>query len=333
MHTKTYISSFRSRTQFILTIVLAPLTISLLADIIIQNVKGIVLPLWQYIITTILIVIFLLLLMAGYTNKLNKLVIILNRHKRLSGLKKPKVLILDGTFGTGDEIPPRPVFTDYAPQEWESSLRQTTNWKVETGALSSLKNFQIVINPFGEVYPEDNASNFSSFHQICDYVFNGGIFVNVAGIPFFYYHDTKDPLFQTKRATAGTLHKELTQDGEVIILRSLFLSKFPQIRDFSDSAVVNCSQSNDDRRLFGEIAGAGGNNQATMFRAYQPKTPGIRPLLYSENPAKWLIISLKYGDGFFLLAGLDLKGIGNTGFHKVIAAIKGWQNYEVQNKN
>jgi hypothetical protein len=54
---------------------------------------------------------------------------------------------------------------------------------------SSMSEFPIVVNPYGGVYPEKNISNLASLESIFTYVKNGGIYVNIADIPFYYAYD------------------------------------------------------------------------------------------------------------------------------------------------
>lgn len=52
---------------------------------------------------------------------------------------------------------------------------------------SSLNKYHILINPYGETYPEYNKTKNETMNKIFDYIKNGGIFVNTAGIPGYYY--------------------------------------------------------------------------------------------------------------------------------------------------
>jgi hypothetical protein len=46
--------------------------------------------------------------------------------------------------------------------------------------------YPIIINPYGGAYPEHDLENFSEFKQILSYVDGGGIYVNIADIPFYF---------------------------------------------------------------------------------------------------------------------------------------------------
>jgi len=53
----------------------------------------------------------------------------------------------------------------------------------------SFSKYPIVINPYGGVFPEKNASTLQSFNNIFEYVRNGGKYLNIADIPFYYAFD------------------------------------------------------------------------------------------------------------------------------------------------
>lgn len=53
----------------------------------------------------------------------------------------------------------------------------------------SFSKYPIVINPYGGAYPEKNASTLQSFNNIFEYVRNGGKYLNIADIPFYYAFD------------------------------------------------------------------------------------------------------------------------------------------------
>jgi len=55
--------------------------------------------------------------------------------------------------------------------------------------LNDFEKFPIVVNPYGGVYPEEDAFSLKTLESIFLYVKNGGIFVNIADIPFYYAYD------------------------------------------------------------------------------------------------------------------------------------------------
>lgn len=51
------------------------------------------------------------------------------------------------------------------------------------------KEYPIILNPYGGVYPEENVSNLTSLENIFNYVKSGGVYINIADIPFYYAYD------------------------------------------------------------------------------------------------------------------------------------------------
>lgn len=94
----------------------------------------------------------------------------------------------------------------YAPYEIDSetaswvnvSLRQLKNMLIDLSFVvaeskkeSAIFKYPVVINPYGGVYPENNVATQESLDRIFDYVLNGGIYINIADIPFYYAFDMK----------------------------------------------------------------------------------------------------------------------------------------------
>jgi hypothetical protein len=54
---------------------------------------------------------------------------------------------------------------------------------------SVFDRFPIVINPYGGVYPEEDLSTLASLDRVFDFVRKGGIYINIADIPFYYAYE------------------------------------------------------------------------------------------------------------------------------------------------
>jgi hypothetical protein len=55
--------------------------------------------------------------------------------------------------------------------------------------ISSIRAFSVIINPFGEAYPESGNAEGVGFKTIASYIRDGGIFVNSGGQSFTYNLD------------------------------------------------------------------------------------------------------------------------------------------------
>lgn len=112
-----------------------------------------------------------------------------------------RVGVLSGYVeGTKDENPCQ----DYAwssfrrAEEWQQDLNslKVDNEDIFQASIVSVSqiacgDFPVVINPFGETYPERGTGEGEAFATIRELIRNGGIFINAAGNAFTYYWDVR----------------------------------------------------------------------------------------------------------------------------------------------
>ena len=53
----------------------------------------------------------------------------------------------------------------------------------------AFKEYPVIINPYGGSYPELDFSALQSLRNMIQYVRNGGVYINIADIPFYYAYD------------------------------------------------------------------------------------------------------------------------------------------------
>ena len=82
--------------------------------------------------------------------------------------------------------------TDISPGAWKKEIEELARVKgieIEVD-LISLENYfdmyNAIINPYGGVYPEYDLKNFKTMNKILSYIYEGGLFVNVADIPCYW---------------------------------------------------------------------------------------------------------------------------------------------------
>jgi hypothetical protein len=129
-------------------------------------------------------------------SEINKLIppILIKIQRTLLQYREMKVGILDGYFSLDKSH--EHICTEFP---WADALAAgISGWKnhisfpINEIPISSLSPiYSVVINPFGEAYPEisSNPLTLPAFTMICDYIFSGGIFVTAGGQPFYYYFD------------------------------------------------------------------------------------------------------------------------------------------------
>jgi hypothetical protein len=200
-------------------------------------------------------------------------------------------------------------------------------WEIEIGPSSVIETDHppdMVVNPFGEVYPESDFLSNSSASSIRRYVWDGGVYVNVAGIPFWYRYDTRTG----RRETAGRVEGIFEGRAKWI---SLFHDTFPNLDPSSEPKVVRCHQLDEEKHRFGDIASAGGEDTVGMFRANPLNPPRLIPMLRDAEEKHCIIGAYQFGDGAFIFASLVIVR-SNRSFDKAIAAIKGWAEYELKSR-
>ncbi len=327
IQSKSPVERFAKASSRWLTLLLAPLTISLSTIILTNLATEASVPTWLIIFNSFSAIASILFYLVAYTRVLNKALRRISRRFRSRMYQSPYVLIRDGTIeGDSREIPATPLHTDRSPIDWRTPLAEL-GWNVELGPLSTINSNhppEIVINPFGEVYPEADFLSSASASSIRQYVWSGGVYVNIAGIPFWYRYDTKTG----KRETAGRVEGIFEGQAKWI---SLLHDTFPNLEPSSEPEVVDCYQLVEEVKRFGSIANAGGNNNVGMFRANPLKPPRLLTMLRDAKDKYCIIGAYQFGEGAFLFASLVIDR-SNLSFEKAVAAIKGWAKYESNNR-
>ncbi|MEW5829763.1 MAG: hypothetical protein AB1846_12795 [Chloroflexota bacterium] len=122
MRIRKYLTRYHKIVKFVLTLFIAPFSITLIAEALLQLVKNEMVPFWQQAVTIISTLLFGILLFGGYTNLFDKIVIAIANKNRSRQFQKPKILVLDGRIEEGNEIAPEPAITNYLPPDWEQAL-------------------------------------------------------------------------------------------------------------------------------------------------------------------------------------------------------------------
>ena len=89
------------------------------------------------------------------------------------------------------------VGTVVTPDDWIVKLKEflkveRLNSNVEyIKVTSKFEKYSAILNPYGSVYPETDLSNLETLHKILEYVNEGGLFINVADMPFYYAYNNR----------------------------------------------------------------------------------------------------------------------------------------------
>jgi len=313
----------KENSKWWLTLLIAPLAVSFSAIIVTNFSNKAYTPFWLWIVTALLILLGIILFLFGYKNKFSGIINKYSEIKRVKNFFNPKILVLNGTiYGNSEERPPVPVQSNLSIMDWKTTL-EDAGFNVELGPLSEMCVHpvpDIVINPFGEVYPESDFLFSKSIKEIQEFVWGGGVYVNVAGIPFWYRHDPASG----KRDVAGRVERLFEEKSE---WKPLFLDLFGNLNPIAEKKVVECAQTDLDIRRFGQIVDVGGESIIGKFRYYPSNTTQLIPILRDKVSEEIIIGGYTYGFGAFLISGVFIDG-KNLSFEKVIASIIGWVQYE-----
>lgn len=197
-------------------------------------------------------------------------------------------------------------FTESNSKEKQFDV-QEINW-------SEISNkFLVLINPFGEIYLEDDKRNFATYERIKDFVANGGIFCCTGGFPFYYFWN---PVIGREIDTTPKTRIVTTKSiaDPRFFNDSLVTQDFGAIIDNNPSKpTLNHSyQEVVDKEYFGDLSSVGGSDLVWEFRSLSEETinavPGLR--IKHGNETKYALAAIPYGKGFIIIAGMALKPAG-----------------------
>lgn len=247
----------------------------------------------------------LLWLFNAAKNKFNKLV--------------PKIGILNGYVkDASKEHKCVPKAANVSGIIWESALKEALK-EVRLKRIKRLyaekidNSFALIVNPYGENYPESDTDLRTTFQSIRHYMSNGGIFFT-SGAPFWHHQNTAidtDGHWSVVRTTNG--FQNMT-DG--LCYKSLGISvTMPTNEPFE----VEVYQRGMDK----EIAGSLLDQPARLkrWRAVLPQTPDCLPVIREIEDSSYPLCFIQYDKGFLLHSGLWVANEDSCEFQILIQAL------------
>ena len=264
--------------------------------------------------------------------------------------------ILNGTVDKSDTLE-KPCsaypFAEFGIDDWVEGFSRITEstgvdrYNVHRISVSEVNNgFALVINPFGEAYPERDLEKRFAFNLLKEYVADGGIIVNTGGFPFFYAWDVlkgeEHPVVDVRTLVPETIQ---IADGTVFVPRFRFLLNFAGSlfwREFealttaetqvvSGANLLEVSQTREDKAIAGDLIEVGGSNRVNEFRALR-KTENAVPMLRSTRPdfgEVYPIGAIRHGWGYLIAAGMHTKT--DVEFEKIAVAVDNFVNWTSKN--
>ena len=181
--------------------------------------------------------------------------------------------------------------------------------------------FSVVINPFGEAYPELGNAEGTGFRTIMSYIQNGGIFINSGGQPFVYSWDVNTgnhkllvnfipTVSNIESNYAGgrprlSINEKLAIPPEALLLKRYFDVETEW--DHPETGIVGPREMNIE---FDEVLGH--NKQKTRAKVYRPVkivSQNIQPIVYTYSDtlgSVYPVVAVKFGRGFLIHTGMSL---------------------------
>lgn len=236
-------------------------------------------------------------------------------------------------------------FSNFALAQWKQAYENIVlpngdqKYTVDEIAASHINSqFSMIINPFGEAYPERGVDQRPIFARIKDYVWSGGVFVTAGGFAFFYAWDVKQgnaiPISETRMLVPSTIVVS-PQTGQPTIQQFTRALEFTGTLLWKELGALTTSdtpnhqgafhmqvtQNRSDRRKVGNLTTLGGSSTVQEFRALRDGSNNLVPLLRGTRPGfgeVYPIAAIKYGHGYFLTNGMNF--VSNSEFEKTVNA-------------
>ncbi len=147
--------------------------------------------------------------------------------------------------------------------------------------IKNIKKFPIILNPYGGLYPEEDLATLRSIDKIFNYVRTGGVFVNIADIPFYYAYDEN----LNRRVDTTPL-----------------VSGLSNMRSFSDTLVA--------KKLHVWVFGINNQHYKNVSRVISCSGNSINyysSLITVGGEACSPFLAIPYGKGYFLFSTLEIK--------------------------
>ncbi|HZD36321.1 MAG TPA: hypothetical protein VE130_14055 [Nitrososphaeraceae archaeon] len=186
----------------------------------------------------------------------------------------------------------------------------------------SAGTFSIVINPFGEAYPELGSAEGVGFRTILSYIQDGGILINSGGQPFVYSWDVNTGNYNMLVNFIPILSYEERnyEEGMPVLSRNESLA-IPQealiLKRYFD---VETEWDHPEKDIVGPIEAEiefdkilGTDQPKTSAKVYRPVrqlSDNVRPLVHCPKSLwdgeVYPVAAIKYGRGFLISTGMSL---------------------------
>jgi hypothetical protein len=230
--------------------------------------------------------------------------------------------------------------TRYTPSDWRDYFDK--RYKTKIISCKDISNrYAVLINPYGEVYPEEDLFVFKTFSRIMEFIKRGGIFVNVGGFAFYYGWDITSkkeptPIADVYRFYKGEikdkeieLHPRQSIKGSLLTTGTLLFErlKITTTFDFGPKE-YKIYQTESDKEFIGNIEDIGKTKTIEEYRSVREPVFRCQPLLRANTQTYgeiYPLAAIPLGRGYFIIGGMNLEhenDISNSSFLKSCKAIE-----------
>lgn len=178
-------------------------------------------------------------------------------------------------------------------------------------------SYSLLINPFGDNFPEENTKLHTSFYKICEYIKNGGFFICTGGA--FYAHQNT---INSSKNEAVIVKERI--DGQSL-KDSLFFQEFGVLTTGdnlpNERKKVEVYQLDEDKIKFGAVVDEGEVISVTRFRAVTEQTSDYIPILREKNDTSFPAAVIRYGEGYIIHFGMYLESTNTPEFNIITKVI------------
>lgn len=230
-----------------------------------------------------------------------------------------------------------PTLSKFGPQDWLVTLGRRWSQVCYVAPEDITTKYAIIVNPYGETYPEEYVLRTRTLNRIERFVLDGGVFVHAGGYPFFYAFDRKNgtpiplaselALLRGRLDAAGIAMIPGTTLGTVtgsriamepatapgvydLVSGTILLTRLHLRVTLGSEETVSLYQNPSDIELVGDLKAATGLDTVIQFRALRQPIPNCYPLVRAKSQVYgeiYPVVAVPYGKGFFLFADVMLK--------------------------
>jgi hypothetical protein len=231
--------------------------------------------------------------------------------------------------------------TRYTPSDWRDYFDKRYKTKIiSCNEFSS--RYAVVINPYGEVYPEEDLFDLKTFNRIIEFIKNGGIFVNVGGFAFYYGWDIKTkrepiPIADVYQYYSGEikenriieLHPRQSIKGSLLTNGTLLFERLRITPTFVDHEECEIYQTERDKEFIGNLEDVGGTNIIEEYRCVREPVFRCQPLLRAKSEIYgeiYPLAAIPLGSGYFIIGGMNLEHRNETSDSAFLKSCKAIEN-------